>query len=140
MKAFQAAWDGDQSAVEAFIKKYPTIKDKSGVWGTTLLYSAARNNRLQLVDYLLKRAKCSVNAQNQQHIMRALPNGTISDESFDPNPTAGSTALHGACYNGHLDVVKLLIERGADYFLTNHSDENTDSECPISSRYPTIFS
>jgi hypothetical protein len=55
--------------------------------------------------------------------MRALPTGTITDENFDANPTAGSTALHGACFNGHLDVVKLLIERGADYFITNHSHE-----------------
>jgi hypothetical protein len=123
INAFQAAWDGNQKLVDEFIRKYPTVKDKSGLWGTTLLYSAARNNRLKLVDHLIRKAKCSVNAQNQQHIMRALPAGTITDENFDANPIAGSTALHGACYNGHLDVVKLLIERGADYFITNHSHD-----------------
>jgi hypothetical protein len=121
--AFRAAWEGRQTDVEAFIRTYPTVKDKSGLWGTTLLYSAARNDRLKLVDYLIKRAKCSVNVQNQQHIIRALPNATTPHDDYDPNPVAGSTALHGACYHGHINVVKYLIEHGADYFIKNHSNE-----------------
>lgn len=123
IKAFQAAWDGNQPAVEAFIRTYPDSKDKFGLWGTSLLYSAARNNHLNLVNYLIRRAKCSVNVQNQQHILRALPGVTVPDDDYDRNPVAGSTALHGACYHGHFNVVKYLIERGADYFSTNHSDE-----------------
>jgi HrpA-like RNA helicase len=123
INAFQAAWDGNIPAVKEFIKKYPTVKDQSGLWGTTLLYSAARNNHLKLVEYLLKEAKCSVNAQNQQHIMRALPSAGITDDQYDVNPTAGSTALHGACFKGHLQVVKFLIEQGADCFIVNHSHE-----------------
>ena len=121
---FRAAWDGKQAAVDKFLNEHPTIKDKSGLWGTTLLYSAARNNHVKLVEYLLRRAKCSVNAQNQQHIVRALSGATgVSHEDYDTNPVAGSTALHGACYQGHLNVVKYLIEHGANYFLQNHSNE-----------------
>ena len=124
INAFRAAWNGEQTAVDTFIRTYPTHKDKSGLWGTTLLYSAARNNRLKLVEYLITRAKCSVNAQNQQHIVRALPNAKgVSHDDFDANPVAGSTALHGACFHGHLEVVKYLIKHGANYFLQNHSDE-----------------
>jgi hypothetical protein len=123
IKGFQAAWDGDQPAVEEFIQKYPDSKDKFGLWGTSLLYSAARNNHLKLVDYLIRRAKCSVNVQNQQHILRALPGVAVSHDDYDSNPVAGSTALHGACFHAHLKVVKFLLERGADYFITNHSDE-----------------
>jgi hypothetical protein len=55
--------------------------------------------------------------------MRALSAATITDDDFYVNPTAGSTALHGACFYGYLDVVKFLIEYGADYFLTNHAEE-----------------
>jgi hypothetical protein len=123
IKAFQGAWNGNQQIVQEFIKNYPTAKDKSGLWGTTLLYSAARNNHLNLVKYLIRTARCSINAQNQQHIMRALSSSTMTDDKYDINPTAGSTALHGACYYGHLEVVKFLIQHGADYFITNHSHE-----------------
>ena len=123
INAFRAAWDGDQEKVQTFIKNYPTVKDKSGLWGITLLYSAARNNHLNLVKYLVAKAKCSVNAQNQQHIMRALSASTITDDDYEVNPTAGSTALHGACFHGKLEIVKYLVEHGADYFITNHVDE-----------------
>jgi len=123
INAFQAAFNGNTQAVQDFVKKYPTVKDKSGLWGTTLLYSAARNNHLPLIRYLINIARCSVNAQNQQHIMRALSTSTMTDDDYDVNPTAGSTALHGACFNGHLEVVKFLMEHGADCFIINHSLE-----------------
>jgi hypothetical protein len=50
---FRAAWDGDKQKVLEFIKKYPTVKDTSGLWGITLLYSAARNNHFDLVKNLI---------------------------------------------------------------------------------------
>ena len=70
--AFQAAWNGNLSIVKEFIKNYPTFKDKPGLWGTTLLYSAARNNHMNIVKYLIEIAQCSVNAQNEQHLEKAL--------------------------------------------------------------------
>ncbi len=104
------------------LKKYPTVKDQSDLWSTTLLYSAAKNNHLKLAKYLIKKSyKYSVNAQNQQHIMRVLPAATITDDKYDVN----STALHRACYNGHLEVVKFLTERGANYFIINHIHETS---------------
>lgn len=40
----------------------------------------------------------------------------IEEEGYDVNDqdNAGNTALHEAALNGHLDIVKLLIENGAD--------------------------
>ncbi|CAF1156498.1 unnamed protein product [Rotaria sp. Silwood1] len=99
------------------------MKDRPGFFGTTLLYSAARNNHASLVRYLVTKARCSVNAQNQQHIKRALSKSVKNDADFAPNPSAGSTALHGACFAGHLEIMKFLFEHGADCFLRNHAEE-----------------
>ena len=122
--AFQAAWHGSVQLVETFLNEFPTFKDKPGPWGTTLLYSAARNNHKPVVQYLLEDARCSVNAQNKQHLERALLSATITAADYQVLPTLGSTALHGACYGGHLAVVEYLINHGADYFIRNQAEEN----------------
>ena len=116
--AYRAAFNANKTEVEKFIEKYPASKDKSGLWGTTLLFSAARNGHLDLVRHLIEIHGCSINAQNQQNILRAS-----GQDYYDTNARAGSTALHGACYYGHLHVVKYLIEHGADYYIKNQAGE-----------------
>lgn len=123
LDAFRAAWIGNVQLVKVFLDKNPVFKDKPGPWGTTLLYSAARNNQLAVVKYLLSEANCSVNAQNRQHIQRALRMDTITASDFKVDPSAGSTALHGACYGGHLEIVKYLIDHDAKYFIRNQAEE-----------------
>jgi hypothetical protein len=120
---FQAAWKQNLSNVKEFINKYPAFKDKPGPWGTTLLYSAARNNCMSLVKYLVTEAQCSVNAQNQQHLEKALSKEIITAPDFQVSPKAGSTALHAACFGGYLDIVQYLIEHDANYFIQNHANE-----------------
>lgn len=120
--AFVAAWDGNLAPVKDFIQNYPTFKDKPGLHGTTLLYSAARNNHIRLVQHLVQNAHCAVNAQNLQELEKALST-TATSGKYAANPSAASTALHGACYNGALDIVKYLIEHGADYFIQNQARE-----------------
>jgi ankyrin repeat protein len=107
--AFQAAFNGNLSIVKHFIENYPKYKDKSGIWGTTLLYSASRNNHIHIVKYLIEQGKCDVNKQNKKQLKI--------------NPTSGSTPLHAACYHGHLNIVKYLIDNGADYFIKNYANE-----------------
>jgi len=111
--AFQAAFNGNLPIVKHFIEKYPKYKDKSGIWGTTLLYSASRNNHIHIVKYLIEQGKCNVNAQNRQYYL----------ENKQINPTSGSTPLHAACFYGHLNIVKYLIDNGADYFIQNDMKE-----------------
>ena len=123
LDAFQAAWSGDDAKVNACIKRHPATKNRFGLWGTTLLYSAAKNNHLRLVKYLVKTARCEVNAQNRQHFKRALSTAMTATDDFEANPSAGSTALHGACFNGHLDIVRYLLAQEADCFLKNHAEE-----------------
>jgi hypothetical protein len=120
IEAFSAAYNGDLQKVKKFIEHYPTYKNKPGLWKTTLLYSASQNNHLRIVIYLIEFAHCSVNAKNQHDMDFALDTG---DTDFTPNSIASSTALHAACYNNHLEMVKYLIEHGADYFIQNQANE-----------------
>ncbi|CAF1050566.1 unnamed protein product [Rotaria sp. Silwood1] len=120
--AFVAAYMGNKDAVLKFIEKYPTLKDKPGLHGTTLLYSAAKNNHEVLVRFLVQSAHCAINAQNQQQLEDVLQ--THSTSTFTMiNPSSGSTALHGACFQGHLRIVQYLITHGADYFVRNQLQE-----------------
>lgn len=132
LDAYPAAFNGELDVVKNFINNYPTFKDKPGLWETTLLYSAARNNHFHIVQYLIEEAHCSVNAQNLRDVDFAL-NASLT--TYAPKPTAGSTPLHGACYNNHLNMVKYLVEHGADYFIQNQAIET-----PINNgaRHPDI--
>jgi hypothetical protein len=121
--ALNAAWDGTLSIVQQFIQNYPSLKDKPGHFGTTLLYSAARNGHLTLVEYLIETAKCSVNAQNEQDLVYSLESSKASKHDYEYRSKAASTALHGACYNGHRKIVQYLVEHGADYFIRNQALE-----------------
>ena len=76
------------------------------------MYSAAKNGHLDLVVYLIETAKCSVNAQNEQHLGKIL-SSTKKTLNYDCKAKAASTALHGACFNGHLNIVQYLVEHSA---------------------------
>ena len=89
---------------------------KPNFWGTTLLYTAALNNQLDIVKYLVDKARCEVNARNWRD---ANSDGSPA-ASETRNPVFGSTALHGACANNHLPIVEYLVaEKSADYFIKN---------------------
>jgi hypothetical protein len=111
--AFQSAFNGNLSTVKDFLSKYPKYKDISGIYGTTLLYSASRNNHIHIVKYLVEHGNCFINAQNREHY----------SSRNELNPTSGSTALHAACYYGHLNITNYLIDHGADYFIQNDAKE-----------------
>ena len=61
-------------------------------------YIACRNNEINKVKRLLEK----------------MPLDDI--DQLEPN---GSTALHAACYNGHRDIVELLLKAGADRAISN---------------------
>ncbi|CAF3552512.1 unnamed protein product, partial [Rotaria sp. Silwood2] len=80
-----------------------------------LLYSAARNNHFDLVKYLIETCNCSINVKNEDHSEKS--------EESKLKASTGSTPLHVACFYGHLQIVKYLIENGADYFILNNINE-----------------
>ncbi|CAF1457971.1 unnamed protein product, partial [Didymodactylos carnosus] len=121
--AYPAAFNGKLDVVKKFINDHPALKDKPGLWGTTLLYSSARNNHMEIVKYLIMGARCSVDAQNQRQLAFALHDTGVQQTDVSVSPTAASTALHGACFNGHLEIVEYLVLNGANYFLQNQAFE-----------------
>ena len=73
----------------------PALKDQlSTTRETTVLYTAARAGHLALVRYLVQVAGCAIDRAN----------GASSN---------GSTALHGAAFGGHCQVLEFLVGHGA---------------------------
>ena len=113
---YQSVWNGEETLVREYLSLHPSESDQSGPYGTTFLYSAARNNHLSLLRYLVEEAKCSVNVGNEGITRRGK-------EKSSPDPSIGSTALHAACYQGFLPLCQYLVHHGADYYLLNGMNE-----------------
>jgi len=81
----------------------------------TVLYQAARNGKLDIVQHLVEQGKADANARN---------NGSYSN--------SGKTPLHPASENGHLHVVQYLIEKcHAD---VNAKDNRNDTSLHLAVR------
>ena len=92
-----------QLAVEGNIKELPKVIDLAHInhkyqFGFTLLHYAAKENRLEVIEYLVS-SGCDINA-------------------VDDN---GQAPLHKSAMFGHTESVKLLIDKGAN---VNQIDNN----------------
>ncbi|KAL8737266.1 MAG: hypothetical protein Q9181_001852 [Wetmoreana brouardii] len=76
--------------------------------GNSLLHMACANNCLDVLGYLLDTSPAQDNATQPTQLNVDLQN------------SAGNTPLHWAAVNGHLDAVKMLVERGADLEVKNN--------------------
>lgn len=87
------------------IKKDKNLLNVGDKLSRTLLYLAARNGYIDIVKYLIK-------------------------IGVDLNKTQdnGSTPLHGAAFYGNEEVVKLLIENGANPFIKNKFGNLAETE------------
>lgn len=97
-KLFQAAQDGDLSAINSALDDGADINLNNAYYGRTALVLASQNGHADVVKLLLDKG-ADVNGKD----------------------TNGSTALISASWNGHVDVVKLLLDKGADVNLKNTS-------------------
>lgn len=87
--------NGDVTAVKNFVKSGADLSERHGILGMTPLMHAARKGNREMVTVLLDNGS-SVNAQ--------ATTGSV----------AMWTALSFAAAGGHVDIVKLLLEKGAD--------------------------
>ena len=77
-----------------------------GCWGAghTPLFEAAHAGSIEVVKYLVEIAQCTIDKVNDDSIGQP-----------------GCTALHGAAMNGHTEIVRYLLEQGADKDKRNGS-------------------
>ncbi|KAI1323672.1 ankyrin repeat-containing domain protein [Xylariaceae sp. FL0255] len=95
----------------------------------TCLHMASANGHAKTVTLILShlpvQAKASVTA-----VPTSEDAGSADADAALPPPTYidmqnafGNTALHWACLGGHLDIVKLLLSRGASPAIANDKDQ-----------------
>ncbi|KAI1808238.1 ankyrin [Daldinia bambusicola] len=95
----------------------------------TCLHMAAANGHAKTVTLILSHFPAPSKASKDAA-------AASSDEAASPSPSTeadvpyinlqnafGNTALHWACLGGHLDVVKLLLSRGASPTAANDKDQ-----------------
>ena len=99
------------------------------VTGNTPLHIACKENKMDIVKYLIETKKCDVNIQNLKgelplHIACTISNLKMAMLACNCNmnavTTAGDTSLHLALSSCHENVVKFLISKGqCDLTLQN---------------------
>jgi uncharacterized protein len=93
---WEAAKAGDVGEVERLVGQDPGLPDAGDAWDRTPLMHASIKAHLGVVRWLLDKGAA----------IDAMARGKV-------------TALSLACYYGRIDVVRLLVERGADPTITS---------------------
>ena len=85
----------------------------------TPLWIAAKNGFLSLATALVVQQHADINKQTKYYVQNGVDGGETTNE-------VGETPLFVACKYGHSEIVRMLIEKGADVTITN-----THGESPI---------
>lgn len=98
---------------------------------SSLLHYPAANGNVEIVSYLL-----TLLAPSQS--LQGSPSGTTADKSapllVNHRNVSGNTPLHWAGVNGHLEVVKLLVQAGADATIINAAGRDAVVESEVSAK------
>lgn len=132
-----AAINGDVDIAKVLVKNGADINLKSGS-GSSPLMVAAYNNQLSMVKYLVKQ-KANVSEESNSYGFTALMSAANADcrsvvkyliknkevvADINHQSKKGNTALILAALKGNEDIMKLLIEAGADVNITNKKGED----------------
>jgi len=131
---FKAAKDGNEQAVNSLLSKFVNkfgryVTETKDDDGYSVLMLASKNGLTETVKLLLSLG-VSVNAVGSVGGSRSwhADPSNLRDDSLDmaKPPKLTPSALILACTNGHIEVVKLLLEKGADV-----NSRNSDGDTPL---------
>lgn len=113
---FEMIKEGDTVKVEALLKHHPTLANARNEGGISALLFAVYYGKTDIADVLLENGAvvdifeaCAVDARDKVMKLLALDPYLLNSYSHD-----GWTPLHMAVFFGHIDLVRLLLDAGAD--------------------------
>jgi ankyrin repeat protein len=146
---YAAVQNNHKPVVEYLLSKGARIDEKNGQTGATSLYKACFNGSLNIATVLVN-AGADVNlkstdgftplyaaVQNKHKpvVEYLLSKGARIDEKIGQK---GVTALYQACFIGSLDVVKVLVDAGADVNLKS-TEEYTPLFIAIQNNHKSVI-
>ena len=107
---------GDIDEVERLLKTDATLATASTMLGSQPIHAAYLGGHGAIVELLLSRGvQLDFFLESELGMLDRVKHALDTDQKFAlAYSSAGSTALHRSCYWGQVDVVRLLLERGAD--------------------------
>jgi ankyrin repeat protein len=126
---YKAAGKGREDIVEVLLRYGADPAVGRGRFGETTIYKAAWYNELDVVEHLIT-FEADVNIKNNKKMKsykdkkEKLLHGVLAGLSKDHAimNTWGKTALHAAAYRGHGEMVRMLIDAGADIEATGNDN------------------
>ncbi|KAL8692205.1 MAG: hypothetical protein Q9218_002736 [Villophora microphyllina] len=102
--------------------------------GNGLLHFASANRCMDVLNYLLPP---STSASTDPNVSNGSSVSTMG-LNLDLRNKAGNTPLHWASMNGHLEVVKLLVDRGADVWIKNEAGHNAMFDAEVAGKEEVV--
>lgn len=100
----------------------------------SLLHYPAANGNLEVVKYLLSLLVVDVQPAESTSTETQPSTDKSAPQLVNHQNVSGNTPLHWAAVNGHLEVVQLLVQHGADPTIVNAAGRDAVVEAEFSAR------
>ena len=145
LKEYIPRWAGQLKTTNAEIVKSAIDMDEDGMGSRAcLLHYPAANGNLELVMYLLESLSVAQSSRSTETNDKDMDHSTSTTTQEQParqqadlinhQNVSGNTPLHWAALNGHLEIVKALVQAGADPTIVNEAGRDAVVEAEYSSK------